>query len=74
MAKYDRTGRRHVLTRSEGEVMLQPMEDDAISKSARHKSLKNSTLYYENSMTLWFEYGLPSEKNWGPNWVTDPCS
>lgn len=44
--------------------MIQPLEDDAIAKSARHSSLKNATLYYGKCMMHWVECGIHNQKLW----------
>jgi hypothetical protein len=54
---------------SQENVKLQPLEDDALAKSARHKTVSQSSLYYLNCLNKWESSGFHTVL-WGDNKVS----
>jgi hypothetical protein len=69
--KYERTGRKSTLTRVAGTHHVQPMEEDAIGKAARHSTIQNASLYFENCMTSWESFGVNKPNQWELNKVSE---
>lgn len=69
--KYDRTGRRDCSVRDKDENMVQQMEDDAITKSARHKGQSCATIYFGIVMTNWTANGSHRPRVWAVQKVSE---
>jgi hypothetical protein len=67
--KYENTGRR--ATSGATGVSVQCLEDDALTKAARHKSNSSASLYYESSVTAWHELGCHSHDMWAQHKVSE---
>ena len=46
---------------SQQNLSLQPLEDDALAKSARHKTVSQSSLYYQNCLNKWESSGFHTD-------------
>ncbi|KAL7562739.1 hypothetical protein ACA910_013241 [Epithemia clementina (nom. ined.)] len=68
--RYESTGRRRTHM-AQPLLQLQPLEDDALSKSARHKSLKQAALYYQNCLNKWEDCGFHNSDLW-PDYKVSP--
>ncbi|KAL7570837.1 hypothetical protein ACA910_018905 [Epithemia clementina (nom. ined.)] len=68
--RYESTGRRRTNV-AQHQLQLQPLEDDALSKSARHKCVKQATLYYQNCLNKWEDCGFHNSDLW-PDYKVSP--
>ena len=68
--RYESTGRRRTDMAQPG-LTIQPLEDDALNKSARHKSQKQAALYYQNCLSQWEDSGFHRPECW-PEYKVSP--
>ena len=61
--RYESTGRRRT-DMSQPLLQIQPLEDDALSKSARHKTIQQATHYYQNCLSKWEDCGFHVTDMW----------
>jgi hypothetical protein len=58
--RYESTGRRRTDV-TQGNLKIQPLEDDALGKSARHKTLAHASVYMQNCLNKWESSGFHSD-------------
>ena len=68
--RYESTGRRRTDMGQPG-LGLQPLEDDALNKSARHGTLQQASLYYQNCLSQWEDSGFHRPQCW-PEYKVSP--
>uniref|UniRef100_A0A7S1YFQ7 Uncharacterized protein n=1 Tax=Grammatophora oceanica TaxID=210454 RepID=A0A7S1YFQ7_9STRA len=72
--KYEVTGRRITGSMADSRH-IQPLEDDALGKAARHKAIKNATLYFGAVLTRWEDLGFKTtEPSGGEQWQHNKVS
>jgi len=68
MYRYSSEGRRNTAVRVDN-LLLQPLEDDALSKSARHKTISQASVYMKNCLNKWESSGCHTDM-WMDNKVS----